>query len=350
MSTPLARLGIIRASILIPIVHALDLAIPDTDEVLVRHGLLRAQLRDPYASVPLARYIAFLEEAARRAGEPGFGVRLGAMMRPIDLGPAGLLFSVAPTLRQGLARLGRYLATVQSATQVGLHDHATWAAWVYKLEDPAIWPRAQDSELTLATMCSLVRARLGHRWAPLEVHFEHTPEGRDPALRDIFRAPVRFGQPVTQFLIAAADLDRRLRSEDAHVTPALERHALDLLERDRHAQAALSAQLSDRVRQLIGARMGLDRIGIGSVANALGLSPRSLQRGLAAEGTSLRDLVREHRRRLAEQRLLSGSSSHALIAQAIGYSDQTVFWRAFKRWSGDTPTAFRAGKATRDHP
>jgi AraC-like DNA-binding protein len=101
------------------------------------------------------------------------------------------------------------------------------------------------------------------------------------------------------------------------------------------------------VRQLIGARIGLDRVAIGSVASALGLSPRSLQRGLAAEGTSLRDLVREHRRKLAEQRLLSGHSSHALIAQAMGYSDQTVFWRAFKRWSGDTPTAFRAGRAAK---
>jgi AraC-like DNA-binding protein len=63
---------------------------------------------------------------------------------------------------------------------------------------------------------------------------------------------------------------------------------------------------------------------------------------LAAEGTSVRDLLRDHRRRLAEQRLASGTSSHALIAQAIGYSDSTVFWRAFKRWNGGSPKSFRA--------
>jgi AraC-like DNA-binding protein len=334
--------GTIRASILIPIVHALDLAVGDTDALLARHGMTRLHLRDPYASVPLARYVAFLEAAARHSNEPGLGVRLGTMLRPVDLGPAGLLFAVAPTLRQGLDRLGRYLAALQSATLVGLQDHGDWAAWIYKIEDPAIWPRAQDSELTLSTMCSLVRARLGQRWAPIEVHFEHEGTGRDPALREVFRAPVRFAQPATQFLIAPADLDRRLRSEDAEVTPVLERHAQDLLDRDRQVQAPAAALLSERVGRLIATRIGTDRLTIAGIASELGLSARSLQRGLAAEGTSVRDLLRDHRRRLAEQRLASGTSSHALIAQAIGYSDSTVFWRAFKRWNGGSPKSFRA--------
>jgi len=334
-------LATIRASILTRIVYALDLAISDTNDLLAQHGLLRSQLLDPYASVPLRPYSALLEAAASRTGDKEFGLRIGAMLRPIDLGPAGLLLSTAPTLRLGIERFGRYIATIQSATQVGLHDDGAWAAWIYKVEDPTVWPRVQDSELTMATMCTLFRARLGPRWAPLEVHFEHGGADRGLALRKFFRARIRFDQPFTQVLIASADLDRPLRTEDAEVTPALERHAQDLLARQMESEEHSLATLTEQARRIIVARLHLERISVASIARDLGLSTRSLQRGLAAHGTTMRNLLREVRRELAEQRLDSGKSSHASIAQAIGYSDTTVFWRAFKRWSGTTPRAFR---------
>ncbi len=71
------------------------------------------------------------------------------------------------------------------------------------------------------------------------------------------------------------------------------------------------------------------------------MSARSFQRGLAAEGTTLRDLVRAYRQWLAETRLDAGGATMTQIAQAMGYSDATVFWRAFKGWSGSPPAAFR---------
>jgi AraC-like DNA-binding protein len=340
----------IRASILTPIVRELDLLADDVDALLARHGLFRAQLRDPYAAVSLHRYVAFLEAAASRVGDPGFGMRVGTLLRPPDLGPAGLLFATAPTMRKGLQRFGRYLATIQGATQADLRGAGDAEGWVYRIEDATIWPRAQDCELTLSTMCSLIRARLGQRWAPVEVHFEHGGVRRDPALRDVFRAPVRFNQPMTQLLIPTADLDRPLRTEDADVAPALERHAQDLLARDMHARGGSAGSVTERVDRLVGAQIGMERITVASVARDLGLSARSLQRRLAEEGTTLRDLVQAHRRLMAESRLTSGQASHALIAHALGYSDSTVFWRAFKRWSGASPTDYRgrAGQGPRE--
>jgi AraC-like DNA-binding protein len=199
----------------------------------------------------------------------------------------------------------------------------------------------QDSELSMAAMCTLFRARLGSKWAPLEVHFEHGGADRDLTLRNFFRARIRFGQSLTQILIASVDLDRPLRTEDAEVTPALERHARDLLAQRMNSEEHSSATLIDQARRVIGARLSLEQISVASIARDLGLSARSLQRGLAAEGTTMRNLLRDLRRELAEQRLGAGMSSHASIAQAIGYSDATVFWRAFKRWSGKTPSTFR---------
>jgi AraC-like DNA-binding protein len=74
-----------------------------------------------------------------------------------------------------------------------------------------------------------------------------------------------------------------------------------------------------------------------SVAAELGLSPRTLQRRLAEVGTSLQALLREHRQRMAERHLQSGAMPCARIAEALGYADSTVLWRAMKGWTGQSP-------------
>ena len=341
MSNSTGSAAYIRSSVLGPIVRVLDNMQVDTDRLLARQNLTRAQLHDPYSAVLLHRYVAFLEAAAKLTGDAGLGLRVGAMLQPADLGPAGLLFSMVPTLRQALQYLSRYLATLQSGTKLTLQSYDGWAALTYRIEDPSIWPRVQDSELTLSTMCSLIRSRAGAEWAPLEVHFDHGGRPADILLRQIFRAPVRFRQAVSQIILASADLDRPLRPADAEVMPALERHADDLLVRARISDDGTPATLTGRVRQLVAIRLGQDRHSVAEIANELGLSSRSLQRGLAAEGCTVRGLVRDYRRQLAEARLEETDASMTEIAHAMGYSDGTVFWRAYKNWSGSSPNARR---------
>ncbi|MCK8785294.1 AraC family transcriptional regulator [Roseomonas sp. NAR14] len=339
----------IRASILLPVLRVVDGLGGETEALLTRQRLRRADLQDPYATVPLRRYVALLEEAAAHLGNPALGLRIGALLRPADLGPAGLLFSLAPTLRLGFAQLGRYLGTLQGGTAIALDERPGRAAFAYRMEDPSIWPRAQDSELTLAAMCGLVRSRLGSGWAPIEVHFDHHGDPRRPALRQAFQAPVLFRQPVTQLLIAPGELDLPRRARDVDVLPVLERHAQDLLAREAPVPDRPPDRLSDQVRRLIALRIARGEaggetggaLGVAAVAAGLGLSARTLQRGLAAEGTTLRDLLRAHRQHLAGARLQAGGETMAQIARALGYSDATVFWRAFRTWNGTAPSAAR---------
>src|SRR5882757_10531453 len=77
--------GLVRASVLGPIVAGLDERGADADTLLQRHGFRRAQFDDPYAMLPLARYVAFFEAAAAFVGDPCFGLRIGEAVRPSDL-------------------------------------------------------------------------------------------------------------------------------------------------------------------------------------------------------------------------------------------------------------------------
>ncbi|HVJ55008.1 MAG TPA: AraC family transcriptional regulator [Aliidongia sp.] len=326
----------IRASIFQPLLHELDRKNRDAGGLLAAHGLSRRHLEDPYAAVPIARYIAFFEGAARLLDDQTLGLRLGSSIKPVDLGPLGLLFSAAPTLRKAFARMFEFVSVLQGATQAGMQRQEDFTSLIYQIEDPAIWPRAQDSELTVAGICRLSRFCVGSSWRPLEVHFEHDEPPHRAALERFFQAPIRFGQPTNRVLVSNADFDRPFQIEDRGLSLILERHVRDLL-----AERRQEADIVQGVEKLIGLSLGQEPVTIERLAADLRISPRTLQRRLQQAGTSVRQLLRAHRRTMAEARIASPHISQEAIAHGLGYSDGTAFWRAFKGWTGTTPTEFR---------
>jgi AraC-like DNA-binding protein len=85
---------------------------------------------------------------------------------------------------------------------------------------------------------------------------------------------------------------------------------------------------------------------VGSVARSLGLSPRSLQRRLADEGTRYNDLVDEVRRQFAELYLARPRLAVSEVAYLVGFTDPSAFFKAFRRWTGLTPSDYRASLGT----
>ncbi|QRM57464.1 AraC family transcriptional regulator [Sinorhizobium sp. BG8] len=317
----------IRASVLAPLVQQIDKKTGKADLLLAGHGILRSQLEDPYAVVPMGRYVALFEEAALLIGEPTFGARMGTAFKPADIGPIGMLFSLSPTIRHAFERMSKYVNSVQGATSSGLFEEDGDLVWNYRVVDPAMWPRRQDSEYSLAASCQLVRSCFANGWRPLEVHFEHQPP-RDPLpLERIFRAPVLFGQSGNRIVISKADADKIYRQEDRSLTTILERHIADLV-----GETDFDPTVAQKVRALIGIYLGHRPITVVTIAKELGLSPRTLQRRLADEGISLRSLMREHRLSLAALHL-ANDVKKARIADALGYADSTVLWRAHRSWN-----------------
>lgn len=323
----------IRASVLAPLVHELDKTPGKTDILLACHGILRSQLEDPYAFVPMARYIAIFEEAADVLREPTLGARMGICFKPADIGPIGILFSASSTIRIAFSRLSKYITALQGATTSGLICEDDRVLWTYKVEDPNLWPRHQDAEYTLAASCQLVRSCFSSNWRPLEIHFEHTAPRDLATLNRIFRVPLLFSQSGNRIVMAKSDVDRHYRREDHDLTAVLERHIADLV-----GQTDEVGDLQKRVLSVIGIYLGHKPITIRAIADELAISVRTLQRRLAEDGTSLRDLIRCYRQNLAELHLEGGGARHARIADALGYADGTVFWRAFKTWTGRPPS------------
>ncbi|MGA0561293.1 AraC family transcriptional regulator ligand-binding domain-containing protein [Ancylobacter sp. VNQ12] len=316
----------IRASVLLSVVTQLDRQTGKTDMILAGHGLLRSQLEDPYGLIPMARYIAVFEDAAVHTGDAAFGARLGSTFKPADIGPIGMLLQLSGTIRAALRRMARHVGVVQGATGIGVVEEDDRLIWSYHLQDPRLWPRRQDAEYSVAATCQLVRSGFSAGWNPVEVHFEHAAPQDTLALQRLLRCPLLFGQSANRIVVDNRDADRVYRSEDRDLIAILERHVADI-----SAKEAIAPGIADQVKALIGIYLGHKPITLPTIAAELGLSVRTLQRRLAEEGASLRELVRVQRQAIIAHHQ-GAAASKARIAETLGYADSTVFWRARRAW------------------
>jgi AraC-like DNA-binding protein len=328
----------VRGSVVAAVIEEFARQGGDPRSVLARHDLTPALLADPYASVSLGRYVAMFEDMAARLADPLLGARLGQAMRAVDLGPAGMLVARSRSVMAALERLTRFVASFQPGTQAGLKDCDGLLVWTYRLSDAAIWPRRQDAEFTLASLVRLIRSAFMPDWRPLMVQFEHAPATPEAgrALERLLGCPVRFEAASNGLVIPTEEARARFRNEDKDLIAVLER----FLVTSAPAEAA-HVSWSDKVLSLIATYLGQQAVTLERLSADLAVAPRSLQRRLADEGTSLRQLLRRHRQELALQHLQAGAPRLGNLAEALGYADGTTFWRAHRNWTGVPPSMAR---------
>jgi AraC-like DNA-binding protein len=334
----------IRANLLAPILDTLSAQGHDMVELLRRNALPFVHPIDPYQLISLGKYVAFFERAALLSEDPFLGLRLGRRFRPELLGPLGFMFQASADLRLALQQLSSYVSVWQSGTRLELLVGDLTAEYIYQIDNPLLRPRRQDAEYSLASICSLIRNLLGDNWAPREVHFEHAAPDTDRraarAYAQAFHAPVFFAQNLNRLVIQQVDLGRAGISSDRSMLPFMERHLHDLARESRESES-----LSRRVNFLIARRIGNGPLTLPAIAAELGFPPRSFQRRLAEERTSFRRLVRDQRRSIAEALMKDDATTVTAVAHTVGYAETAVLSRAFKAWTGTSPTTF--ARATR---
>ncbi|MCJ8507123.1 AraC family transcriptional regulator [Rhizobium lemnae] len=335
----------IRVAALTPFIEYLQNAGVSPATLLERHNIPSSQLSDSYALIPLHHFVAFLEEAAAATGDEAFGAKVGAHLKPADIGPMGILFSVSQTIQIALRRIARLANSLQGGTNSGVMEQDGTLTWSYALTDRTIWPRRQDAEYSMAATCELVRSCFRATLNPLEVHLEHERPANIEPLKRIFRAPIRFSQSSNRLIFDAEDTGRIYRNEDKFLVATLERHIGDLIQEMKPDEA-----LSAKVASLIQLYLGRRPVTTTFLAQELGMSLRTLQRRLDGEGTSVRALMRQHRSELAAGLLERPDTLAANVALALGYADGAAFSRAFKDWTGRSPREVRPHRSRKLPP
>ncbi len=331
--------GFTRASSLGPIADFVDHQGGSIARVLGDVGLPFAVLESPDMPIPLTEQFNLLGRAARETGDPHFGARLGQNVRIERLSAFGKWVSEADDVAGAIDRSNRGLnAYLQTATVLTLEHHGDTARWSIEFLDPGDEGRYQNELLGLSYLIDVVRSFAGRSWTPDVVHTTKTKKAETSSLEQVFKANVNAGNivPTIEFPRAALAIDR-LPAQKLPSPPD---------KRLLNAEPNVPSQHDDYAAVVAVASLALldGYPRIDWVASKLGIARRSLQRRLDAHGKTFRQLVDELLLDQSRALLTGRAESITDIALRLGYSDLAHFTRAFRRWTGQSPSDYRRKK------
>lgn len=309
-----------------PVLDALGL---QADDINDRDRLLPTQALD----------IAF-DAATKLTGDPLLGFRVGQQMRPTYLGIVGYLTLCCDNPRDLLQLHVRYGQLIGNGNRPE-----------YEITDDAVimhlrFPEGRQPYPRQVTDFSITGWLTIARWLSgpdLNPHFMDTtyPEATNyQPMFDYLGCQIHFNCPSIRVSLPRYFLDRILMHADTSMRPMLEAEVRRRMQLMQSRQQQLDPLLA-RIRQLIADRLMLGTPELQTVAMAAGESVRSLQRHLESRHTSYKNLVDEVRQQMADQHLRDANLSLVDVALMLGFSDQSTFQRAFKRWFNLTPREYR---------
>jgi AraC-like DNA-binding protein len=340
-ATTRRRRGTRTRTVLVRVVARLvDLAVAEgmrRELLLEAAGLRDVDLANGDARVPASTEVALWRLMSKGVPDPGFAVRAGASVTPREMGLVGYVMGFSATLGAALRRMARYSSVVSDAVEFALaHPDRKRVAIVESHTEPGMELRfAVDYRLSAVLSCC--RQITGVGIIPSEVAFTYARPASTLEHRRFFRCPLRFGEPRAALAFAARDLNLPVRQADETLAGYLSDHAEQVL---RSLVAGNS--IVERVRSVIWSALSEGRPRLEHVASALQLPPRTLQRRLAEERTSLHREVDAIRRAMAIAMLRDREISLDEIAFLLGYAEPSTLFRAFQRWTGQTPHQYRA--------
>ena len=292
---------------------------------------------DPKIMVAEADYYAFLETIA--GSDPNaidLPLRVGATMRCEEYGAFGLAWKSALNLRGSCDRAERYARVLTSVTTYQVRDAAEGIYMQVNRDGERRLGLRLSNEATIASIAAISQEVSTTRFQPLEIFFRHKAPPSTAAHEEHFGCPVRFGTEMDALLVSSEMMQRPNRLGDRSISRFFDLHLDEELSKYDD-----SASLERRVRIQVSQALSAGVPRISDIASCLGLSGRTLQRRLSGRGYSYQALVDESRRELAQCLLEETEYPLAQVAFLTGFSEQSAFNRAFKRWAGQTPRSFR---------
>jgi AraC-like DNA-binding protein len=275
------------------------------------------------------------------SGDPWFGLSVVEHLHSDYLGGLGLAVHSSATFGDALRRIARFFHVVnQHASLELVEDGAVMRVRLVIHEDVDVELLRHPTECLLAALSKIARRATGTALQPVAVAFRHAAPGElAPYLRAFGIAP-SFGRPWHELAFSRAALDTPHLAPDRAMATLAERHLCRMLD-----ELSPVERFAGRVRRVLLEELELGEPTLPRLAARLRMSERTLQRRLGGEGTSVQALLDEVRRQISLRRLAESNQSIAEISYLLGFAEVRAFHRAFKRWTGSTPAAYRQSRA-----
>jgi len=311
----------------------------DTRALVNEAGISAALLDTPGARIPDAAIRRLWARAVAATGDPCLGLVAAQHHVATSFHALGFAWLASRSLGDMLTRLVRYEKVLLNINWAVLEqaEGRTALRLVHRCdEEPAASCRTDNA---FATLVYWSRHLAREEVAPAAVEFRHGDHAQRSRYEKMFKSPLTFGAAVDRLWLEGDLLARPLPGRSAALAAEADRIA------DAYLVGLTDEPTTRRVRELLVDLLPQGEVALEAAAQRLFMSARSLQRHLREEGHNFRSLLDETRRTLAMEYVRDGGHSLAEVAFRLGFSDQSAFTKAFKRWTGSSPASYAANPA-----
>ncbi len=274
-------------------------------------------------------------EAADDQLAPGFEVRQGKQLDSDDYGTLRMSWKTSWQAREVFDRLVRFMVLVTDHGSVKLEEKQGYTSIIL---DRRAHRRGVEiaNEVSLVMLTNILQEVTGQLILPMEVGFHHSSFSSKPVV-DFFKCEVIYNQPYASLKFKTTDLNIPTLKADRTINTYL----LERMNEEKRGIHAEADQLMKQIQRLIEESLPSGIPSIVQVSDYLGTSPRTLKRRLSEKGMTFRDCVQNIQQETSIDLIRNSTRSMAEIAFQTGFSEQSAFNRAFKRWTGKSPADYR---------
>ncbi|GLQ30438.1 AraC family transcriptional regulator [Litoribrevibacter albus] len=308
----------------------------DTVEIFKKANIDRNTLLETDARIPVSTMWQLWRAAVEITGNDAIGIRVAETLFPTHLNALMFAMQASETIQDCIERLSRYAKVVSTIGSIDV-DYAEDVVCIRMISSIEPDRPYQPIDALLAVVVKVIRDILEpvdqNRILTIRL-CRPTPEKLETFQR-FFKCPIEFSASANEIILDKEILTARLASANSEMARVNDELLNDYLKRLNNESTSL------KVRKQILKLMGSEHLNQEFIASRLNMSVRNLHRKLSDEGQNFKELLDSTRKELALRYLKMSNISIGELTFSLGFVDQSSFSRAFKRWTGKTPSQFR---------
>jgi AraC-like DNA-binding protein len=316
------------------ICRALDAAGCDSAALLAEAGFDVKSLEGPNVRCPLTHTARLWRIAVAATDDPAFGIKVASHIKQTTFHALSYGLSASSTLKEAFERAQRYCHVASDAIEYEFTRHGTEYHFVI---EPAADVADESVDALVAAYLRMCRSLIGHDYSPLRIEFRRLRPAKIGGFESLLRAPLYFGAAQTRLVFDCEAIERPLDGGNPELARQHDAISLEYLSRIE------GDNIQWRVREVLTRRLARGEPSQEDIAELLNMSARTLQRKLGDCGVTYKEILDETRRVLALAYLSTPRHSVSEVTYMLGFSAGSSFTRAFRRWTGQSPSDWRAG-------
>ena len=306
----------------------------DPEPLFKKAGIAPSLRGNPGARISLNALSSLWSQSVEALDDPCFGIKMSHYWHPSFMGALGYAWLVSTSLRTAFNRAERFVHVVSEGLNIYLSESDRRFKVTIETPDETIsYPQQHD--VVMAVLMRIARINFGDELRAVEITFRHTTPDCHQVFADFFQSPLVYDASEYSMTFATDDIDRKLPTANKELALMHDEVLMKYLVKIK------KGDLVQQIQSLIIDQLPSGKITDQMIAKELHLSERTLQRKLRDKGTSFRQVLESVRKMVAMQYIRNSGTSMTEIAFLLGFSEQSAFSRAFKKWTGKSPVQYR---------